>query len=312
MSSYDIFAPISESGDYTEKYYATKKLIEKYNPIKTKFPDVPRVVKPVSYPKIKVQKYMEMFKILENLSPIKSEKVIPMEKLNIYNNSGQNFGYTAYRKVIDIPANSVLQIEGRVCDSFMLLLNGNLLTPWLEKSADLNKTGTSHVPDPFIALSKEAIENATIDIVVENWGRVNIGDYNQPKGLCQGQVKLNNQYLYNWEIFPIEFKTKWTNRLTSWKEVTNRKVPSGPSLYKGVLTLDNDPKDTFVHMEAWRKGIVMVNGFVIGRYARMGPVQTLYLPAPFLKKGENDIVIFEHFKFDEYIHFSDKHVYKLY
>jgi beta-galactosidase len=46
-------------------------------------------------------------------------------------------------------------------------------------------------------------------------------------------------------------------------------------------------------MESWGKGIVFVNGVNIGRYWKVGPQQTLYVPGVWLKKGENKIVIFE-------------------
>lgn len=307
-----MFAPLSESGDYTAKYYVAKNLIEKYNPIKTRLPEPPKIIKPVAYPTVTIEQYVSLSAMLKSLQHVQSEKVLTMEKLNIYNNSGQNFGYVVYRKTLDIPAEGVLHIEGRVCDTFMVLVNDVLLTPWLKESADLNKIGSSNVAYPNVTLSKRALMNATVDIVVENWGRVNIGDYNQPKGLCQGQVKLNDDYIYNWDIYPLEFKTKWTNSLTSWKKLPKEKVPAGPGMYKAVLTIADEPKDTFVDMENWMKGIVAVNGFVIGRYARMGPVQTLYLPAPFLKKGDNDIAIFEHFKHSSVVKFSNQHIRKLY
>jgi beta-galactosidase len=39
---------------------------------------------------------------------------------------------------------------------------------------------------------------------------------------------------------------------------------------------------------------VVVNGFNIGRYFNLaGPQRTLYLPAPMLKTGRNEIVVFE-------------------
>ena len=38
----------------------------------------------------------------------------------------------------------------------------------------------------------------------------------------------------------------------------------------------------------------MVNGHNLGRYFNpAGPQKTLYLPAPFLKKGDNEIIVFE-------------------
>ena len=46
-------------------------------------------------------------------------------------------------------------------------------------------------------------------------------------------------------------------------------------------------------MSAWGKGIVFVNGHNLGRYWNVGPQQTLYLPGVWLKKGLNEIIVFE-------------------
>lgn len=41
------------------------------------------------------------------------------------------------------------------------------------------------------------------------------------------------------------------------------------------------------------KGIIFINRHNIGRYWKVGPQQTLYIPGIWLKKGENKIVISE-------------------
>lgn len=41
------------------------------------------------------------------------------------------------------------------------------------------------------------------------------------------------------------------------------------------------------------KGLVWVNGHNLGKYWGIGPQQTIYLPAEWLKKGKNEIVVFE-------------------
>lgn len=49
-----------------------------------------------------------------------------------------------------------------------------------------------------------------------------------------------------------------------------------------------------MRLDGFTKGIVFVNGFNIGRYYNpAGPQKTLYVPAPMLKKGDNEIVVFE-------------------
>jgi hypothetical protein len=38
---------------------------------------------------------------------------------------------------------------------------------------------------------------------------------------------------------------------------------------------------------------VWINGHAIGRYWNIGPQQTLYVPGPWLKAGDNQIIVFE-------------------
>ena len=46
-------------------------------------------------------------------------------------------------------------------------------------------------------------------------------------------------------------------------------------------------------MSGWKKGVVWVNGRNLGRYWAIGPQQRLYCPAPFLRAGTNEIVVFD-------------------
>ena len=63
-----------------------------------------------------------------------------------------------------------------------------------------------------------------------------------------------------------------------------------PVLLRAVLTVDS-PADTFIDMRGWGRGAVFINGFNLGRYFSGGPTQTLYLPAPLLKVGVNEVRI---------------------
>lgn len=311
VSSYDYLSPISEAGDYTDRYYATKEIIAKYNPVKTRLPAAPAASEKVFYATIHVEKQILLHNLLDKISAIHSTDVVPMEKLAINGNSGQSYGYIVYRKTgMNLGAHSVLSVEGRICDAVMVLVNGVLVSPWVQNAKDVTNGATSHTKNPSFTLTNTELKGATLDIVVENWGRVNVGVYKQLKGIWQGGVKLNNAYLHDWTIFPLEFKRSWTNSLSNWANYDAATV--GPVLYKAGLTINGAPKDTFLNMEVWGRGIVIVNGFVLGRYAKMGPVQTLFLPAPLLKSGYNDIYVFEHYKSSKEISFSKNHIYKSY
>lgn len=304
-TSYDYDAPISESGDYTEKYHIIKQLIEKYNEIDTKTPLLPEIREKIAYPNLQIEEQLDFSQLIQKTQNISSKTVLPMEMLPINNDSGQSYGYIVYRKQIEIPPKSTLKIPGLIHDFAMVLFNGELISPHLKNQKSLDefgfwrlKNGSLHINEGF----------GNLDIVVGNMGRNNFGSldkFNQFKGLSNG-VYLNNDLLSDWEIFPLEFKRNWIDSLSNWVKFTNN---SNLGLYKTVLTLTEAPKDTFIDMSDWKMGIVIVNSFVLGRYMHIGPQQTLYLPAPFLKIGINEILIFEHFTPATFVRFSEKPIY---
>jgi len=55
----------------------------------------------------------------------------------------------------------------------------------------------------------------------------------------------------------------------------------------------DQPEDTYFDMRNWGKGCVWVNGHHLGRYWRVGPQQTVYVPAEWLRKGRNEVVVLE-------------------
>ncbi|RXM92559.1 Beta-galactosidase-1-like protein 2 [Acipenser ruthenus] len=53
----------------------------------------------------------------------------------------------------------------------------------------------------------------------------------------------------------------------------------------------------------WSKGVVFINGQNLGRYWSIGPQQTLYLPAPWLHTGINEVIVFEEQEAEKTVHF---------
>ena len=51
--------------------------------------------------------------------------------------------------------------------------------------------------------------------------------------------------------------------------------------------------DTFLDCSSLGKGVAFINGFHLGRYWSEGPVCYLYIPAPLLKAGKNELILFE-------------------
>ncbi|KAK5650748.1 hypothetical protein RI129_001777 [Pyrocoelia pectoralis] len=312
-TSYDYDAPLTEAGDYTEKYIMVKELLEKYSKVKLKTPYAPSITLKMAYPSVSVTGQLKLTEIMARV-PENFESItpIPMEDLPMNNGAGQSYGYIIYKKDnLYIPANSILTIESHVCDTVMVLINGLLVSKPLTNPDDLNGFGYWRIANGKLHLGAEDIHNATLELVTENWGRNNFGyleQFKQFKGIWQGSVLLNSDKLLNWQIIPLEFKRKWNNALTGWHQPENVWLP-GPALYKSTF-VTNEPVDTFIDMRKWNKGIVIVNGFVLGRYASMlGPQQTLYLPAPLLRNGTNSIIVFEHFTPSNEITFSSQPIF---
>ena len=94
------------------------------------------------------------------------------------------------------------------------------------------------------------------------------------------------------------------------KVVYSDNIPEEKSVfYNGTFTVD-EAADTFIRLDNFTKGFVVVNGFNLGRYWEVGPQRTLYLPASLLKKGKNDITVFESdgLKGEPVVEFCDKPV----
>ncbi|KAH1005396.1 hypothetical protein HUJ04_006394 [Dendroctonus ponderosae] len=312
-TSYDYDAPLTEAGDYTLKYQLVKVLLRTVATPKTKLPDPPALIPRVAYSDVPIEQFMPLKTLIDsqNIKP-NHPHPIAMELVDINNGSGQSYGYLTYRKEnLNLPAGAILTLTSYVYDSVLVLVNGRQIAPPLKTAADLNSFGFYRLEDSEITLTDSDLTNATIDLVVENWGRVNYGklsQYYQFKGLWQGDILINGELVLNWQHIPLEFKRSWTQNLAGWQD----EDISSSGLYRGYLELEAAPEDTYIDMRAWTKGIVMVNGFVLGRYARIGPQQCLYLPAPFLQQGRNEIVIFEHYEAADSVRFSTDQIWENY
>lgn len=62
--------------------------------------------------------------------------------------------------------------------------------------------------------------------------------------------------------------------------------------FRGTFSLEKRA-DTFIDMTNFVKGFVWINGHNLGRYWETGPQTRLYCPAPWLREGENEIIVFD-------------------
>ncbi|MEK5389915.1 beta-galactosidase family protein [Margalitia sp. FSL K6-0131] len=267
ITSYDYDVLLTEHGVPTEKYFAVRKVIENYVPLPPIALPEPIPVK--DFGEIPMTKSAILFDSLDVLS-IPAERICPetMEEM------GQDYGFIYYETKISGPRKDNKLILQDAHDRALVYLNGRYIgeiTRWDQQEIILD------IPE----------DGARLGILVENMGRINYGPFLKDyKGITEG-VRLNGQFLFHWTIYPLPLKD-----LTKLDFTDISKMVHTPQFYKGSFTVDQ-PADTFLNFEGWKKGVAYINGFNLGRYWEIGPQQTLYIPAPLLKKGVNEIILFE-------------------
>lgn len=266
-SSYDYDAPLDEAGNPTAKYLKFRAVIEKHLPKGEKLPSIPSNNKTIAIDSIKLTKQFDLF---SNLSqPVLAEHPLSFEDL------GQAYGFVLYRTTIKNAINGELKITD-LRDFATIYLNG-------EHVGTLDR----RIKQNSILLNAPA--NAILDILVENNGRINYGTYltDNRQGITEN-VTLNNTELVNWEMYKFPFQSVDKLKFSS---IYNNKTFHA-SFYKGEFEL-TETGDTFIDMRGFGKGFVFLNGYNLGKYWYIGPQQTIYIPAGWLKKGKNEVIVFD-------------------
>jgi len=281
VTSYDYDAPISESGQTTPKYWELRKALSKYMDGK-KQAKVPALIQPVSIPAFR---FTEMAPLFSNLPAArKDHNIRTMEEYD------QGFGSILYRTTLpELPSSSILTVN-EAHDFAQIFLNGKYIGK-LDR-----RNGEKHLKLPACA------QGAKLDILIEAMGRINFGraikDY---KGITENvelTIEIGNRPftcdLKEWEVYNIEdtyefYQNMKFHPITSLTDELGQRIPG---CYRATFHVKK-PSDTFLNFETWGKGLVYVNGHALGRIWEIGPQQTLYVPGCWLKKGENEILVFD-------------------
>jgi beta-galactosidase len=127
---------------------------------------------------------------------------------------------------------------------------------------------------------------ARLDILVENGGRVNFQKVlrTERKGITRS-VTLDGRELLGWDVFHFPMSTEPAPAPES-------NAPGGPAYYRGSFTIAK-AADTFLDTRGWGKGAIWVNGHALGRFWDIGPQESQYMPAAWLKPGRNTVVVFD-------------------
>lgn len=274
VTSYDYDALLTEWGEPTEKYYAVQRVIKEVCP--EVWQAEPRKSSQKALGCYSVNQSVSLFKTQEKIvEALDSSYPLTMEEAGtgygymLYSVRMKNYHHTNKFKVID------------ASDRIQVFIDGvHKVTQYQEVvGEELEITGQ---PDK---------SDIAIDVLVENLGRVNYGfKFNNPtqsKGI-RGGLMQDIHFHQGYKNYPLTLSEKQLNAI----DFSAGKNPKQPSFYQANVEL-KEVANTFIDCSTYGKGVVVVNGFNLGRYWNIGPIHYLYCPKEFLKVGENKLIIFE-------------------
>lgn len=273
VTSYDYDAPISESGDITEKFRAFRDVIARHAPV----PDE-TLPEPVDAPAFEVA----LEAVGDPLPLVATDR-----------------GTFAAPPTLDELGPDVVLAE------FAASLHGTPAAtgPTVLEVGEVRDLAWVHVDDrPVGTLQRTTFEHALaipagaeVLLRVEETGRVNYDTkIGEPKGLIDGVRADGVEVPGPWRVRTFDVPALGeavVDAAPAASAVADGRAV-GPVGLRGSFTLDA-PADLFLDSRGWGKGYAWINGFFLGRYWRRGPQRTLYVPGPVTRAGENVVAIVE-------------------
>lgn len=284
-TSYDFDALLTEDGQITEKFRAVQAVLAKWQD------RGPQTVKRSNSQTVKPSKSLVVplsgtVKLFDCLDAVASKKVSSNSPLS-FEELGTDFGYVFYRSHIQPPVADPITAPlalRRVRDRAHVFIDGKPLCVYY-------RTDESAVTPEMTV----GADGAEVGLLVENMGRINFSgpvglDF---KGVCQ-DVAFAHQVLTDWEMWCLPLDNPDTPALRFGAPDSEATVPA---FHLFAFGLEDEPADTFLRFPG-AHGLVWLNGRPLGRYWDIGPDNTLYVPASWLRRGPNRLIAFESERLD--------------
>ncbi|GAA4951044.1 beta-galactosidase [Nonomuraea thailandensis] len=267
VTSYDSDAPVAEDGTLTAKFHAMREVLGARGPLRV--PERPPVLPPARVPLVPRAGLLAGLRAVP--APTSTgPRPASFERLGL--ESGMVL-HTAHPRV---PAGEHRLVLTDVRDRALVFADGAFLGVAGPGEPELTVRGTGAV--------------VRLEVLVESLGRVNYGPgVGGHKGLL-GPVLVDRRMVQGWDSTPIALQ-EWTQT-----ELARATAPAPGSVPGGfaVATLRVEtPADTYLALPGSGRGLVWVNGFLLGRHWEIGPQVTLYCPAPLLRAGVNTVTVLE-------------------
>jgi len=262
-TSYDYDAPLAEGGYPTQKYDLLRSTIVAHAGIAP--PPVPAPPARIVIPEFSFAECAPLADLYGG--PIASQRPRHLEAFD------QAYGYIVYRTQITGPRKGALHLR-EMRHYAVVLVAGR-------RVGDIDRRLGQHSLDLEIPAGTH-----TLDILVENGGRINYGHQlvYERTGITQS-VTLAGKQLTGWRIFTVPMNDLHTLRF--------RPGTSGsPAFYRGLFNVER-PGDTYIDSRMFGKGSLWINAHHVGRFWSIGPQYALYVPAPWLVRGLNEAIVFD-------------------
>ena len=290
VTSYDYDAPLDEAGNPTAKYWAMRDVIAKHaaRTDRGEETSVGSAERRTAEPSPRSQSAVvstsfrsvsSLWQIADRLGEwTKHEQPPTTDSLGHYS------GFTLYRTEIERQGSAILQL-GEVRDRAQVFVNQRAVGVLARDHRDR-------------ALTLPADARGTLDLLVEDQGRVDYGPrIGEPKGLI-APATVNGSPVTGWQALPLNLD----DIAVVAEELRTRSgedadIVAGPAFARATFdapVADGEViTDLFLDTIDWAKGVAWINGFCLGRYWSRGPQRTLYVPAPVLKPKDNELIILE-------------------
>lgn len=278
-TSYDYDAAITEWGGYTERYFDMREAMARCDGYKEEtLPASPHLQ---TIGDVLLTQSASLWDNPGIGRHFKSQTVEPMEEFD------QIEGYIVYKKTLTYDAElDCIKIRG-LHDRAIVYVNGEVVGIRMRDE-----------DESVIELSETLKAGDVIEVFVENMGRICYGEetfIGDRKGITEAvvltykpdgvNVRNPGKIVFDWEISCYDMADISG---VGYRDGIKAKCPA---FFRGTFRAAG--KDScFIHFPSFKKGIVFVNGFNLGRYWERGPQTSLYLPGVLLKE-ENEIVVFE-------------------
>ena len=269
ITSYDYGAPIAEHGAPTADYHVFRRMIAAHSA--QPLPELPEVPPMASFATFTPQPHAALW---DNL-PAAKQVDRPQSNELLF---GQDHGMVLYRRATK--GGGELAIDG--VRDYATVFHGGRYADCISRVVhpNLRSGHTLRLP----AGPGEAL----LEILVDSFGHVNFGHAMADRKGLLGEVRLDGKPLEDWQAMSLPLDEAW---LASLKPLQGK--PARPGVFfKGTLSLAQ-AGDCYLDMADWDKGYLWVNGRLLGRYWNLGPQQRLYCPAPWLRDGDNEVLVFD-------------------